>query len=1248
MESKEEELINDIFDIIKELKENKDFFEEKKLDCDIFNKIANKESNNRKKYLTFNYTQIYIVNRKPIQDIMNRLNFDEFEEIMNKGNDEEENEKNIKNKIKNFINDIKLDNYTKDLKFYSNEKESIEIIENNIDIFFIKENLLKVILMNPKIYKKKEVFFGLKQGFIFFYFPYEHSTLMLNLALISDKKSICNSDKDKSDLQNTNSPSRIKDLSQKNGNDKEDKKAEETKETEVEEEEEKDREEEDKKEEKEKKIKEEDKENKENKSEEKVIDNQINENKKDNISDNKINNEINSNEIEAKNRLNKNLDLITNHLNYLNLIYQLQSIDINDISNINQIESIILNNNNLVINCYLINSAIFDKIKENIYYEDCENIFYSENEDEKRQKTCDLYEKIKKDNKEIDNKIEIINNYEECFKIINNKIDAQFMFVDEKFCEEINIDKKYYNKSNMFLFSTQDGYFLFFKDKRTIMKVFCMNKYFKININTNNLIEVPKSIVDDLVLLYEESKRINDSIDEEIKENNFDNYYIINKNWLNQYKNYYNYNEIILKYEVKESAIEYEEDSKQNNINNKNNYNDQNQNQNYKKGKKKNKKRKKKRKNNNYNSIHYQNKIIETNNKIEKVSEIKVQYMNVEYPKFLLDQKNILPIYYNFKNFPYPVEFELIKIETFKKLCSHLNINITSIILDKINFKALLGDSKIYLQRESKDNSLAVFSSIGFNNILEYFIIYDNKDLINKEIDIIKNKGIDKYLADMGLKFDDDSLQYLVDQDCTSTIGKIYVANKKQLYEVNTNTNISLNIINDYIGNKISLNNNISNNTCQYSFTHIEQISPFRLGLDNIGATCYMNATLQCLCNIVQLQNYFLNNNQIFQNSHANLSKAFCNVLQNLYNFKKNKKSFAPNNFKNIIGDMNNLFKGIAANDSKDLILFIYEKIHEELNSPNNYNNVEQNISLELQLFRQNYYSNNSSIIEKTFYFEQETINQCNKCKNKIINYNIQNIIIFPLEKIRLNLLKVYPNGFPCVYLDECFAQISLSELMDGVNSIYCNNCGKNSSALYTTKMHTCPEIITINLNRGKGIEFDVVFDYPLRIDISNYVNSKNKCTIYDLIGVVIHTGGSDMSGHFFAFCKSNIDHNWYKYNDSIVEKCSENYEYEFKNIGLPYVLFYQNVDCINNMNNQIMSLYFRTSNGYEIYFDVNGGELFFNVIQRLSQKYSNCNCNFLNAKYYIKTMQGDQFIDFNKSVKENNLWNYSFIIIEL
>ena len=609
-----------------------------------------------------------------------------------------------------------------------------------------------------------------------------------------------------------------------------------------------------------------------------------------------------------------------------------------------------------------------------------------------------------------------------------------------------------------------------------------------------------------------------------------------------------------------------------------------------------------------------------------------------------------MPKYKNFNEFAYPIDFELVETTTLKNICEHLKINISNEILNKISFKALLGDSKIFLQREGVDRAFEIFTSRGDQNILEYFIIYDNKDSIIGEFKLIKNKGIDTYLSDMSLNFFDDKLQYLIDQSNTTTIGKIYIVNKKEMNYNNINNNNSNNFnLNNSNINSININNNISiiNNNFDYSLSIITQKSPYRLGLDNIGATCYMNATLQCLCNVEQLQNFFLNNKLLNQNQGAVLSRRFGEVMQNLYDYQKNKKSYSPHNFKNTISNMNNLFKGVQANDSKDLILFLFEKMHEELNIRNNYINNEQNILPELFLFRQNYYSQNSSIITKTFYYETQTINECLNCHNKIISYNIQNMYIFPLEKVRQSLSNKYPKGFSYVYLEECFEDSSTTEELSGVNQISCNKCNQMSNAYLTTLSNTCPEIMTIILNRGKGIQFEVEFYFPLRIDIGNYVVSKDKNTIYDLIAVLIHTGTSDMGGHFFAICKSSIDHNWYLYNDSIVQMCSQNYEYEVRNKGMPYVLFYQNLDSIYNMNNNNIELYFRTKNGNEIYFDVNNDEMFYNVVQRLSMKYSNCNFNLLNAKYYIETVQGNIFLDLKKTVKQNNLSIYSYITIE-
>ena len=78
--------------------------------------------------------------------------------------------------------------------------------------------------------------------------------------------------------------------------------------------------------------------------------------------------------------------------------------------------------------------------------------------------------------------------------------------------------------------------------------------------------------------------------------------------------------------------------------------------------------------------------------------------------------------------------------------------------------------------------------------------------------------------------------------------------------------------------------------------------------------------------------------------------------------------------------------------------------------------------------------------------------------------------------------------------------------------------------------LFTSPEIMTIILNRGKGLEFEVNFDYPLVLDIDKYVIQKtgNDNNKYELICVLSHYGESSMSGHFIAFCKSPVDNKWY------------------------------------------------------------------------------------------------------------------------
>ena len=387
---------------------------------------------------------------------------------------------------------------------------------------------------------------------------------------------------------------------------------------------------------------------------------------------------------------------------------------------------------------------------------------------------------------------------------------------------------------------------------------------------------------------------------------------------------------------------------------------------------------------------------------------------------------------------------------------------------------------------------------------------------------------------------------------------------------------------NTNIGSTID-NNLITTNTPEIPSTPPEHA----LGLENIGATCYMNATLQCLCHVNSIKDYFLDDNtynQYISTKPASLTKCFADVLRKIWS-STYEQSYPPREFKNKISIMNPLFKGIQANDSKDLVLFIYENIHTELNNPSqNPNQINlNNIPNELYQFRQSYYSQNYSIISKTFYYEQSSIMQCQNCNYKTFNFNIMNIIIFPLEKIRLYMEKKNPNGFSMVTLYDCFDQNQQPELLFGANQIYCNNCRQNANALSYNQLYTCPEVLTIILNRGKGLEFDVNFSFPMELTIQKYVTDKSYDPNYELIGVLTHFGPSGMAGHFVAYCKSPITGQWFFYNDAMVTPCNSDVESEMQSNGIPYILFYQ------RRKNQI------TNGKYEdkkcIYFSYEGKE---------------------------------------------------------
>ena len=371
---------------------------------------------------------------------------------------------------------------------------------------------------------------------------------------------------------------------------------------------------------------------------------------------------------------------------------------------------------------------------------------------------------------------------------------------------------------------------------------------------------------------------------------------------------------------------------------------------------------------------------------------------------------------------------------------------------------------------------------------------------------------------------------------------------------------------------------------CNSNITSINQYYPYPtlIGLDNIGATCYMNATLQCFCNISKFVEYFKYNKHLVQTVKQDVNKvklcsAFKLIVEKLwpddYNYKK-KLHYAPENFKKIISFKNPLFEGVQANDAKDLINFIIMTLHDELNKAKNNNNFntnnpsfsdQRNQQLMFNNFIQNFGLTNQSKISDLFYAMNCTMNQCSLCGNQTYSYQTYFSITFPLEEVRkskmsnYNQFSNYNNMFNNneVNIYDCFDYDKKISFMTGENAMYCNFCKKTANSQMCTVLTTGPEVLIIILNRGKGIEFNVKINFVELLNLANYIQFQNTGVNYELIGVITHMGESGMAGHFIAYCKSPISHLWYQYNDAIVNQVN-NFKSEVIDYAMPYVLFYQ------------------------------------------------------------------------------------------
>ena len=305
------------------------------------------------------------------------------------------------------------------------------------------------------------------------------------------------------------------------------------------------------------------------------------------------------------------------------------------------------------------------------------------------------------------------------------------------------------------------------------------------------------------------------------------------------------------------------------------------------------------------------------------------------------------------------------------------------------------------------------------------------------------------------------------------------------------------------------------------------------------------------------------------------LCHIYYDLIQNLWKKDAESKSFSPEKFMNslkIAQNDNERFGLYEARDTKNFIMYILERMHNELKQEKKIWKIEPKYE-QLNKYDKNNtlihflvkFQKEISIISYLFYGFNELTNVCQYCK-KIYNYmgqsekiyydyGISNILMFNLENVRKN--RNQNNNNNMVTMFECFNYLQQGSYFTGENKNYCNNCKQLTESVYTSKIFICPNILIIILDRGKENIYDIKLDFDLKMDISDFVLFKSGRQIYNLYGVVTNIGVSGPNAYFVASCKSPVDNNWYRYNDDSVTPISD-LKKDLIDYETPYILFYE------------------------------------------------------------------------------------------
>lgn len=310
-------------------------------------------------------------------------------------------------------------------------------------------------------------------------------------------------------------------------------------------------------------------------------------------------------------------------------------------------------------------------------------------------------------------------------------------------------------------------------------------------------------------------------------------------------------------------------------------------------------------------------------------------------------------------------------------------------------------------------------------------------------------------------------------------------------------------------------------------------------GLANLGNTCFMNTTLQCLSHTYSF-NDFLQHGTYKQKIKKKPESLVLMEWDKLRDMVWSENCIiSPGGFLTSVQKVakikeKHLFTGFAQNDLPEFLTFVIDCFHTA---------IMREVNMKI---KGNILTDKDKVAKKCFDMMK---NMYKKEYSEILDI-FYGIHVSCVKGEDDNTLSCNPEPFLMldlpvpdkrnVSLINCFDEYTKKEILDDDNQ-YINDEGIKVVAKQI-EFWKFPDVLIVTLKRFTNSvqKNQCLVDFPLdNLDLSKYVVGYDPHSFkYELYGICNHSGGV-MGGHYYAYVK-NANNKWYDFNDARVQEIKE------------------------------------------------------------------------------------------------------------